>query len=135
MPTSGANTPIVAQRIFLELLAFARTGSGSTASGGIARVEHRDLPVEADRGARDERHARGHARAVDRVARREVVGAVEHDVGIGGESGEFAGADAARGARTISGSGLIAARALRGSLDLRRADVGQCVAGSGAAGW
>ena len=44
--------------------------------------KHGDLPFDAHGGARDERHAASDARAIDGEARREVVGAVEHDVDV-----------------------------------------------------
>ena len=64
---------------FLELVALAEQ---AVVAGirRVARVEDRDLAVETDRCAGDERLFRGDAGAVDGVARREVVRAVGHDV-------------------------------------------------------
>ena len=75
------------------LLGLGVLGEQAVVAGrlGAAQVEHRDLPVEADARARDQRLARRHARAVERVARGEVVGAVEHHVGVAHERGEALG--------------------------------------------
>src|SRR5579871_5056177 len=43
-----------------------------------AQVEYGDLPIEANARARDQGLAFGHAGAIERMARDEVVGAVEH---------------------------------------------------------
>src|SRR5690606_28350475 len=51
---------------------------------GIAQVEHRDLPVEADRRAAHQRGAVPYAGAIDRVTGGEVVGAVEDDLAAPG---------------------------------------------------
>ena len=64
----------------LEVVAFAEQAVVAGARR-IARIEYRELPVEANRRAGDQRLARGDAGAVDRMPRREVVGAVENDVG------------------------------------------------------
>ncbi len=50
---------------------------------GLAQIEHRDLGVEADRRPGDERLFRLYAGAVERVARGEVVGAIEDDICVG----------------------------------------------------
>ena len=44
-----------------------------------AKIEGADLAVEAERGARNERHAMRDAGRVDGVAGGEVVGAIEYD--------------------------------------------------------
>ena len=93
MPTSGANTPMIAQRVSSKSLTLAEQAviAGLAA---IARVEDRDLPVEADRRAGDQRLFRGDAGAVDRMAGGEVVGAVEDDIRLRDERRELAPADA-----------------------------------------
>ena len=77
----------------LELLALAEQAVVA-GRGRVARVEHGDLSVEADRGAGDQRLSGGDAGAVHGVARREVVAAVDDDVGALDQSGELAGRDA-----------------------------------------
>ena len=52
--------------------------------------------MSQDRGARDERRAPGDTRPVDRVARGEVVGTVEHYIGLGDEFVELRFVDARR---------------------------------------
>ena len=49
---------------------------------GLARIEHRHLPVETDRGTRHQGLAEFDAGAIDGMARGEVVAAVEDDVGL-----------------------------------------------------
>jgi hypothetical protein len=56
MPTSGANTPMVAQARLLEG-GIGREQAGVAGRSALARVVHRDLAVEADGRARHQRHA------------------------------------------------------------------------------
>ena len=70
------------------------------------QVEARDLSIEADRRARDQRHASRHARAIDRVSRREVVRAVEDHVRAPRPARRDARRRRARAARARPTSGL-----------------------------
>ena len=83
MPTNGANTPIGAAHVFV----LAGLGKQAVIAGriAVAPVEHGDLAVEAHAGAGHERLGVRDAGAVDRVARREIVAAVDHDVGVAHE--------------------------------------------------
>ena len=73
---------------FLELFALAEQAVVA-GRGGIPRVEDRDLAVEADRRAGDERRLRGDAGAVHGMPGREIVAAVEHDIGARHEGRQF----------------------------------------------
>jgi hypothetical protein len=59
----------------------------------IARVEHGDLSVEADRRPGNQGHVRCDACAIDRVPCREVIAAVEDDAGLGDECAQIVAAD------------------------------------------
>jgi hypothetical protein len=50
-----------------------------------AHVEHGHLPIEANRSAGDKRFPMQEARTIYRVARREVIAAVENHIGLGGK--------------------------------------------------
>jgi hypothetical protein len=65
---------------FLQFLAFAEKAVVARARR-IARVEHGDLTVETDRRAGDQWLARGNACPVHRMTGREIVAAVENDIG------------------------------------------------------
>jgi hypothetical protein len=91
--------------------------------GAVARVEYRDLPVEAQRRAGDQRLFRGNAGAIDRMARGEVVGAVENDIGRRRERRKLLQADAL-GDALDSHFRIDRGNALTRGVDLRPADVG-----------
>ena len=74
--------------------------------------EHGDLPFDAHGGARHERHAPRDARAIDCETRREVVGAVEHDVDFG-DGGLERGSVETLGNATTSTPGFSAVKRLR----------------------
>ena len=66
-----------------HLLGLAALGEQARVAGRVvpAQVEYGELPVEPDRGARNQGLGMLHARAVERVARGEIVAAVENHVG------------------------------------------------------
>ena len=108
----------------LEFLAFAEQAVVARRTG-VARIEHGDLPVEAQRRARHQRLARGDARGVDRVARREVVAAVEHDVRAPRPAARARPAPTRAAMRSMRTSGLTAAsrRAAASTLRVPTSDV------------
>ena len=108
----------------LELLAFAEQAVVA-GHAGVARVEYRDLAVEANRRAGHQRLARGHAGAVDRVARGEVVGAVEDDVAPRDQRRELRRGRRARRSVSTRDFRIDRGNALAGGVDLGRADVGR----------
>src|SRR5205814_5854161 len=57
-----------------------RRGVKTAIARTVARIEDRDLPLEAEDRAEDVRLAEDRAGVVDEIACREVVGAVEDDV-------------------------------------------------------
>ncbi len=81
MPTVGAKNTHRRTGDFLERLVF-RKDAGVTRRRVVAKIESADLAVEAQRRAGDERHPVRGARAIDRMAGREVVRAVQHDGGL-----------------------------------------------------
>ncbi len=106
----------------LELLAFTEQ---AVIAGlvRLARIEHRDLAVEADRSARHERLARGERGAVHGVARGEIVGAVEHHVGRGDERMQAGAVDAFTHGLHVH-VGIHGGKARLRRVDLRPSDIG-----------
>src|SRR5262245_46612277 len=84
--------------------------------------KHGDLPLDAHGGARDERHAARDARTIHREARREVVGAIEHDVDAT-DGGVERGTVEALGQHDDVDIWIHRGQALLGRLDLQRADI------------
>ena len=106
MPTSGANTPIVAQATSSKRGVWRERRRHSTAIRRRAVVD-RNLAVEADRGAGDQRPGVANAGGVDGLARREVVAAVDDHVGVGDQLGQAIGVDPLVAAPSTSMRGLM----------------------------
>ena len=115
MPTNGAATPFSAQfqRLVPGVAVEAAVAGGAFAS----RVDDRDLAFEADGGAGHQGRLRGDAGGIDRVARGEVVGAVEHDVRLRHRIVKF-GTFEAPGDRRYPGVRVQGGDARGGRLDL-----------------
>ena len=89
-PMRSLAASIACHRRALHFLDFAilRVEAGVAGRIRLAQVEHCHLCVEADRSAGNERFLVPHAGAVERVARSEVVGTIEHDVGGSNQGGQ-----------------------------------------------
>lgn len=126
MPTSGANTPTVAQWKLLPRPSFLGTHRHSRARRHRAWVVHTQLAVQPDGRTRHQWFAQRKAGPVDGVAGGEVVGAVQHHIGLGHQC-----ASSAASARCVTGttftSGLMAAMAVQKTVRFGLADALQGV--------
>ena len=131
-PVSGAKTPIVRALHFLH---FGVLGKEARVTRRVwfRRSKTISWRVEADRRSGHQRLLCGDAGAVDRVARGEVVGAVEHH--IGARHGSSKSSVTRLWSGTISTSGFTALSAAARGVDLDPPDRLACDRGSGAAGW
>ena len=64
----------------IALLGWWRHWEQAPVAGAVIRLEHRQLPLEAEDRCRDHGDLQAHARVVEQVARGEVVEAVDDDV-------------------------------------------------------
>ena len=92
MPTTGAKTPMTAQRVASSSSPSPK-GSDSTASARVRGSNTATCPSKRIAAPETSGVPRGDAGAIHGVPRREIVAAIEHDVGARDERRELGGPD------------------------------------------